>query len=30
MNELDTLFTHYTFQELIVIIIGLLLVGQGI
>lgn len=30
MNELNTLFAHYTFQELIVIIIGLLLVGQGI
>lgn len=30
MNELNTLFTHYTFQELLIIAIGLLLVGQGI
>lgn len=30
MNELNTLFTHYTLQELAIMIIGLLLAGQGI
>lgn len=30
MNELNTLFTHYTFQELLVVTVGLLLAGQGI